>query len=89
MGKISVTNINTTTLDELNTNISNKFAELSKRLQVVAKYILDNPNEIAFGTVAVIAKNANVHPSTLIRFAHAFGFTGFSDKIIVENCHYF
>jgi DNA-binding MurR/RpiR family transcriptional regulator len=67
------------TLDELNTEISHKFNGLSKRLQEVAKYILDSPNEIAFGTIAVIAKDANVHPSTLIRFSHAFGFTGFSD----------
>jgi DNA-binding MurR/RpiR family transcriptional regulator len=67
------------TLDELNTEISHKFNGLSKRLQEVAKYILDSPNEIVFGTIAVIAKDANVHPSTLIRFSHAFGFTGFSD----------
>lgn len=79
MGKITETRIITTTLDELNTSISNKFDGLSNRLQEVAKYILDSPNEIAFGTVAVIAKDANVHPSTLIRFSHAFGFTGFSD----------
>lgn len=68
-----------TTLDKLNTEITKKFSSLSKRLQEVAKYVLDNPNEIAFGTVAIIAKDANVHPSTLIRFSHAFGFTGFSD----------
>jgi DNA-binding MurR/RpiR family transcriptional regulator len=68
-----------TTLDELNEEITEKFSGLSKRLQEVAKYILDSPNEIAFGTVAIIASDANVHPSTLIRFSHAFGFNGFSD----------
>lgn len=67
------------TLDELNKEITHRFLGLSKRLQEVAKYIFDHPNEIAFGTVAVISKNAKVHPSTLIRFSNAFGYSGFSD----------
>lgn len=82
-------------LDELNVEIAKKFSGLSKRLQLVAKYVLDSPNEIAFGTVAVIANDANVHPSTLIRFSHAFGFTGFSDmqklfqnKLLQESPNY-
>ena len=86
---------NATELDDLNAEITKNFSELSKRLQQVAKYILDSPNEIAFGTVAVIAKDANVHPSTLIRFSHAFGFTGFSDmqklfqnKLMQESPNY-
>ena len=82
-------------LDELNVEIAEKFSVLSKRLQLVAKYVLDSPNEIAFGTVAIIANDANVHPSTLIRFAHAFGFSGFSDmqklfqnKLLQESPNY-
>ena len=82
-------------LDELNSEITRRFLELSKRLQEVAKYILDSPNEIAFGTVAVIAKDAKVHPSTLIRFANAFGYSGFSDmqklfqnKLLQESPNY-
>ncbi len=83
----TMTEKSATALDDLNAEITEKFSELSKRLQQVAKYILDSPNEIAFGTVAVIAKDASVHPSTLIRFSHAFGFTGFSDmqKIFQKN----
>lgn len=68
-----------TTLEELNAEITQRFTGLSKRLQQVATYILDSPNEIAFGTVVIIANDANVHPSTLIRFSHAFGFNGFSE----------
>ena len=75
----TITEKSATTLDKLNTEISTKFSGLSKRLQDIARYVLENPNEIAFGTVAVIAKDSNVHPSSLIRFSHAFGFTGFSD----------
>lgn len=68
-----------TTQDELNLVIKNKFSQLSKRLQQVAHYILEHPNEIAIGTAAKIAKAADVPPSTLIRFARALDFSGFSD----------
>jgi DNA-binding MurR/RpiR family transcriptional regulator len=40
---------------------------------------LQYPDEIAFGTAASIAEAAGVQPSTLVRFAHQFGFDGFSD----------
>ncbi|GAC13919.1 MurR/RpiR family transcriptional regulator [Aliiglaciecola lipolytica] len=82
-------------LEELNSEITQNFSKLSKRLQQVAEYVLENPNGIAFGTVVMIAKDATVHPSTLIRFANAFGFTGFSDmqklfqkKLLQESSSY-
>ena len=84
-----------TGLEELNIEITERFTELSKQLQQVAKYVLDSPNKIAFGTVAVITKDANVHPSTLIRFSNAFGFSGFSEmqklfqnKLLQESPNY-
>lgn len=52
---------------------------LPKRLAQVAAYAMANPDEIAFGTVASIAEKAHVQPSTLVRFARAFGYQGFSD----------
>jgi DNA-binding MurR/RpiR family transcriptional regulator len=67
------------TLADLKAKIASEHVSLSKRLRQVARYLLDHPNEIAFGTVAVIAKDAEVHPSTLVRFANAFGYTGFSE----------
>ena len=66
-------------LGELQDQIRNNYSDLSKRLQQVAKYVLDNSNSVAFDTVAVIAQQAEVPPSTLIRFASAFGFSGFND----------
>ena len=59
--------------------ISSRAQELPKRLAQVATYALDNPDEIAFGTAASIAEAADVQPSTLVRFAQALGFDGFSD----------
>jgi DNA-binding MurR/RpiR family transcriptional regulator len=63
----------------LKTLIVDRAAEMPKRLVQVATYAVENPDEIAFGTVATIAQNANVQPSTLIRFAQALGYQGFSD----------
>lgn len=66
-------------LTELESAITNKHFSLSKRLQQVAQFVMDNPKNIALGTVAAIARDASVPPSTLVRFANAFGFQGFSD----------
>ncbi|HBC1013116.1 TPA: MurR/RpiR family transcriptional regulator [Escherichia coli] len=66
-------------LNELKEQIRSRYDELSKRLQQVARYVLDNTNSVAFDTVAVIAKKAKVPPSTLIRFANAFNFSGFNE----------
>ncbi|OEE60828.1 Fe-S cluster assembly protein HesB [Enterovibrio norvegicus FF-454] len=68
-----------THLAELQQQIRQRYHDLSKRLQQVAHYVLDNPNSIAFDTVAVIATHASVPPSTLIRFANAFDFSGFNE----------
>jgi DNA-binding MurR/RpiR family transcriptional regulator len=53
--------------------------DLAPRLVQVAEYALGHPDEIAFGTVASIAAAADVQPSTLVRFAQALGYAGFSD----------
>ncbi|MGF1689410.1 MurR/RpiR family transcriptional regulator [Photobacterium japonica] len=68
-----------TSLTELHEQIRTRYGDLSKRLQQVAHYVLDNTHSVAFDTVAVIASQADVPPSTLIRFASAFGFSGFND----------
>lgn len=52
---------------------------LPKRLAQTAHYLLAHPDEVAFGTTASIAAAAGVQPSTLIRFAKASGFDGFSE----------
>ncbi|SMB84380.1 transcriptional regulator, RpiR family [Pasteurella testudinis DSM 23072] len=74
-------------LEQLESQIRDRYDSLSKRLKQVAKYILDNSNSIVFDTVAVIAERADVPPSTLIRFANAFGYSGFNEmkQIFREN----
>ena len=65
--------------DSLRSVVGRRLSDLPKRLSQVGKYALDHPDEIAFGTAASIAAAAHVQPSTLVRFAHQFGYEGFSD----------
>ena len=53
--------------------------ELPRRLAQVAEFALEQPDKVAFGTVAELAGLAGVQPSTLVRFAQTLGFSGFSD----------
>jgi DNA-binding MurR/RpiR family transcriptional regulator len=53
--------------------------ELPRRLSQVAAYAIENPDEIAFGTAASIAEQADVQPSTLVRLAQTLGYQGFSE----------
>ena len=52
---------------------------LPRRLTQVATFAVENPDDMAFGTVASIAESANVQPSALVRFAQSLGYQGFSD----------
>lgn len=82
---------NSSQLTNLQQEIQLRYGSLSKRLKQVAKYVLDNNHSVVFDTVATIAERANVPPSTLIRFANAFGFSGFNEmkqvfrKNLMEN----
>lgn len=67
-----------TDFEGLRAAIISRGSAMPKRLEQVAAYALENPDEIAFGTAASIAKAANVQPSTLVRLAHFLGFEGFS-----------
>lgn len=66
------------TYDELRATISDRHGGLSKRLKQIAEFALSHPNDMALETVAEIAARARVQPSSLIRFAKAFEFDGFS-----------
>lgn len=58
--------------------IQAKHAAFPKRLAQVARYLIDNPDEIALSSVASIAEAAQVTPSTVMRFAQFLGYDGFS-----------
>jgi DNA-binding MurR/RpiR family transcriptional regulator len=64
---------------ELQERILIEYQNLSKRLQQIAQFAVDHPNDMALETTAVIAERARVQPSAIIRFAKAFGYSGFSE----------
>ena len=66
------------TYDALRGRIRDSFDELSPHLQRLARSALDEPNFFALNTVATLAEHAYVQPSTLIRFAKEFDYSGFS-----------
>jgi len=60
---------------------------LPKRLKQTAAFALQNPDEIALGTASGVARRAEVQASTLVRFAQALGFAGFTDLQGVFRTH--
>ena len=73
--------------DALKTHLIEVKPDLPKRLQQVAAFALENPQEMALGTASSIAARAQVQASTLVRFAQAVGFAGFSDLQAVFRSH--
>ncbi|MEX0956710.1 MAG: MurR/RpiR family transcriptional regulator [Rhizobiaceae bacterium] len=67
------------TFEALRSRIRGRFETLSPHLQRIARAALEQPNVFALSTIASIAGELDVQPSTLIRFAKEFGFTGFSE----------
>ena len=66
-----------TRYDDLARAITEAYPSLPNRLQGIARFALDNPDQMALSTVAEIAGSAGVPPSAIIRFANALGFDGF------------
>lgn len=65
--------------DALKDRIAERYPELSKQLQKIARFSLDSPNILALETIAAIAEQTGVQPSSMVRFAQSLGFDGFSD----------
>ncbi len=63
----------------LRNELVERYSILSRRLQQITRYAMSHPNEMGMETIAVIAENSEVPPSSLIRFAKSFGFSGFSE----------
>lgn len=66
------------TAEELRAAILERYDGLSKRLQQIARYVLDEPNDMALETLAVLADRSGVQPSAIVRFAKSFGYPGAS-----------
>ena len=76
-----------TNYDGFKDSVARAYPEMSKQLQRIARFALEKPNELALGTIAVVAKATAVRPSAMIRFANALGYRGFSDMQPVFRGH--
>lgn len=77
---------------ELRDAILARYDTLSKRLQHVARYVLDHPEDMALQTLTTIADRSGAQPSAIVRFAKSLGFTGagpmqklLRDRLLADN----
>ena len=59
--------------------LNQRFESLSPHLQRIAHHAVGKPHRLALQTVAEAASETGVQPSTIVRFAKLFGFSGFAD----------
>ena len=64
-------------LQALIARITRGFRELSPRLQLAARRVLDRPEDVALMSMRGLAVDAKVPPSTMLRLARACGFTSY------------
>ena len=64
---------------ELVERLKARRTSLSPRLQDVAQFVLNNPEDVAILTIVEIARAAKVPPSAITRFTQEMGLDRFSD----------
>ena len=65
--------------DLLKARMGDLFSQMSPQVQMAARYVLDNPDDVALLSMRQLAKAADVHPTTMVRLAQALDFEGFND----------
>lgn len=66
------------TFEALQQAITERYDSLSGQLQRIAHFVVDHPDDLALETITRLAARAAVQPSSMVRFAQALGFDGFS-----------
>ena len=66
------------TFDAFRVRLRTRYESLSPHLQRLTRLALEDPNAFALETITELAGRAGVQPSTIVRFAKEFGFSGFS-----------
>ena len=59
--------------------IEDGYEGLSRSFQSIARYLIQNPNDVVIQSINNIAARCSVHPSSLVRFAQSLGYDGFKD----------
>ena len=58
-------------------NILSQYTRLSKGQKLIAQYILNNYDKVAFMTACKLGETVGVSESTVVRFANALGYSGY------------
>ena len=66
-------------MSDILTKISEEFDSFTHSQKVVASYVTENTNALAFSTLDDFAMKIGVSTTTIIRFARALGYSGYSD----------
>ncbi len=66
------------TYEALQQAIADRYDSLSGQLQRIAHFVVENPDDLALETITRLAERAKVQPSSMVRFAQAMGYDGFS-----------
>ena len=61
-------------INDLNSLLQESYPKLSKKMKLIAFYVIDQPQNLAINTLAVIASEIGVYPSTLVRFCKTLWF---------------
>ena len=62
--------------DETLSKMEETFDRLSPQLKRAARYVMENPDDVALYSMRQLAAQADVHPSTMVRLARELGFEG-------------
>jgi DNA-binding MurR/RpiR family transcriptional regulator len=65
--------------EQLINQITDRYEALGRRSRDIARYVVQNPNEIALNSAKGIAERIGVEASSLVRFAQGFGYSGFAE----------
>lgn len=66
-------------VEQLIKHISNDYEALSKQLKVIARHVEQHRDHIGLDGIQEVARQCNVQPSAVIRFAKHFGYSGFTE----------
>jgi DNA-binding MurR/RpiR family transcriptional regulator len=68
-----------TGLDAINRRIDAGFESYPKLLRIAARYVRDNPEKVALSSLRQLARQAKVHPSSLMRLVRELGFERYNE----------
>jgi DNA-binding MurR/RpiR family transcriptional regulator len=70
-------------LPNLIKHIDARLGQMSPQFHQVARYFIDNSDEVALAPVRVLAGHIGVHPSTIVRFAKYMSYDGFKEMQLI------